>query len=58
MKIIIGMAEIADGKKKVTEAAEILSNAGIIDKATLLERLSVQRRLRASMPTWKRIRSS
>ena len=40
MKIIIGMAEIADGKKKVTEAAEILSNAGIIDKATLLERLS------------------
>lgn len=40
MKIIIGMAEIADRKKKVTEAAEILSNAGIIDKATLLERLS------------------
>lgn len=40
MKIIIGMAEIADGKKKVTEAAETLSNAGIIDKATLLERLS------------------
>lgn len=40
MKIIIGMAEIADGKKKVTEAAEILSNAGIIYKATLLERLS------------------
>jgi hypothetical protein len=40
MKIIIGMAEIADGKKKVTEAAETLSNAGILDKATLLERLS------------------
>lgn len=40
MNIIIGMAEIADGKKKVTEAAETLSNAGIIDKATLLERLS------------------
>ena len=58
MKIIIGMAEIADGKKKVTEAAEILSNAGIIDKATLLERLSDPKTLEGFNAYLERIRSS
>ena len=40
MKIIVGMAEIADGKKKVSEGVENLSNAGIVDRAALLEKLS------------------
>lgn len=40
MKIIVGMTEIADGKKKVSEGVENLNNAGIIDKVTLLEKLS------------------
>ena len=40
MKIIVGMAEIADGKKKVLEGVENLSNAGLVDRATLLEKLS------------------
>lgn len=40
MKIIVGMAEIADGKKKVFEGVENLSNAGIADRVILLERLS------------------
>ena len=41
MKIVVGMAEIADGRKKVSEGIENLSNAGIVDRATLLEKLSV-----------------
>ena len=41
MKIVVGMVEIADGKKKVSEGIENLSNAGIVDRATLLEKLSV-----------------
>lgn len=40
MKIIVGMAEIADGKKKVSEGVENLSNAGIADRVELLEKLS------------------
>ena len=40
MKIIVGMAEIADGKKKVSEGIENLSNAGVVDRAALLEKLS------------------
>ncbi len=40
MKIIVGMAEIADGKKKVSEGVENLSNAGLVDRAALLEKLS------------------
>lgn len=40
MKIIVGMTEIADGKKKVSEGVENLSNAGIIDREALLEKLS------------------
>ena len=40
MKIIFGMAEIADGKKKVSEGIETLSNAGIVDREALLEKLS------------------
>lgn len=40
MKIIVGMAEIADGNKKVSEGVENLSNAGVVDKKALLERLS------------------
>lgn len=40
MNIIVGMAEIADGKKKVSESVENLSNAGVVDKATLLEKLA------------------
>lgn len=40
MKIIVGMSEIADGKKKVSEGVETLSNAGIVDRAVLLEKLS------------------
>lgn len=39
-KIIIGMAEMADGKKKVSEGVENLSNAGIVDRMVLLEKLS------------------
>lgn len=41
MKIVVGMAEIADGKKKVSKGIENLNNAGIVDRATLLEKLSV-----------------
>ena len=41
MKIVVGMAEIADGRKNVSEGIENLSNAGIVDRATLLEKLSV-----------------
>lgn len=40
MKIIVGMAEIAAGKKKVLESVENLSKAGIIDRVVLLEKLS------------------
>lgn len=40
MKIIVGMAEIADGKKKVSEGVENLSSAGIVDRETLLKKLS------------------
>lgn len=40
MKIIVGMAEIADGKKKVSEGIENLCNAGVVDRAALLEKLS------------------
>lgn len=40
MKIIVGMAEIADGKKKVSEGIKNLSNAGVADRAALLEKLS------------------
>ena len=40
MKIIIGMAEIVDGKNKVAEGVETLSNAEVVDRATLLEKLS------------------
>ncbi len=40
MKIIAGMTEIADGKKKVSEGIENLSNAGIVDRIALLEKLS------------------
>ena len=40
MKIIVGMAEIADGKKKASEGIENLSNAGMTDRAALLEKLS------------------
>lgn len=40
MKVIVGMAEIADGKKKVSEGVENLSNAGIVERAALLEKLS------------------
>lgn len=40
MKIIVGMTEIADGKKKVAESIENLSNAGIVDRTALLEKLS------------------
>lgn len=40
MKIIVGMAEIADGTKKVSEGIENLSNAGVVDRAALLEKLS------------------
>lgn len=40
MKIIVGMAEIADGKKRVSEGVENLSNAGLVDRAALLEKLS------------------
>ena len=34
------MAEIDDGKKKVSEGIENLSNAGVVDRAALLEKLS------------------
>ena len=40
LKIIVGMAEIAEGKKKVLEGVENLSNAGIVDRVVLLEKLS------------------
>ena len=40
MKIIVGMTEIADVKKKVSEGVENLSNAGIVDREALLEKLS------------------
>ena len=40
MKIIVGMAEIADGKKKVSEGIETLSNAGVVDRKILFEKLS------------------
>lgn len=40
MKILVGMAGIADGKKKVSEGVENLSNAGIVDRTVLLEKLS------------------
>lgn len=40
LKIIVGMAEIAEGKKKVLEGVENLSNAGIVDRVILLEKLS------------------
>ena len=40
MKIIVGMAEIDDGKKRVSEGIENLSNAGVVDRAALLEKLS------------------
>lgn len=40
MKIIVGMAEIADGNKKVSEGIENLSNAGIVDREALLKKLS------------------
>ena len=40
MKILVGMAEIAAGKKKVSEGVENLSNAGIVDRMVLLEKLS------------------
>ena len=40
MKIIVGMAEIADGKEKVSEGIKNLSNAGVADRAALLEKLS------------------
>lgn len=39
IKIIVGMAEIADGKKKVSEGIENLSHAVIFDRAAL-EKLS------------------
>lgn len=40
MKIIVGMTEIADGKKKVSEGVENLSNAGIVDREALSKKLS------------------
>lgn len=40
MKIIVGMAEIVDGKKKVSEGVKNLSNAEIVDREALLEKLS------------------
>lgn len=40
MKIIVGMTEIADGKKKISEGIENLGNAGIVDRTVLLEKLS------------------
>lgn len=40
IKIIVGMTEIADGKKKVSESVENLSNAGIVNRVVLLENLS------------------
>ena len=40
MKILVGMAEIAAGKKKVSEGVENLSNAGIVDRMVLLKKLS------------------
>lgn len=40
IKIIVGMTEIADGKKKISEGIENLSNAGIVDREALLEILS------------------
>lgn len=40
MKILVGMAEIAAGKKKVLEGVENLSNAGIVDRMVLLKKLS------------------
>ncbi len=43
MNIIVGMAEIADGKKKVSEGVKNLSNAGIVDRVVLLEKLSDQK---------------
>ncbi len=39
MKIIVGMVEIADGKKKISEGVDNLSNAGIVDRVALLEKL-------------------
>ena len=39
-KIIVGMSEVIDGKKKVSEGIENLSQTGIVDRETLLERLS------------------
>ena len=52
MKIVVGMAEIADGRKKVSEGIENLSNAGIVDRANSLFRMC----LKASMLIWKTIR--
>lgn len=40
MKIIVGMAEIVAGKKKVSEGVENLRKVGIIDRVVLLEKLS------------------
>lgn len=40
MKIVLGMTEIADGKNKVSEGVQNLNNAGIVDGAALLEKLS------------------
>lgn len=40
VKIITGIAEIANGEKKVSEGVENLSNAGIVDRVVLLEKLS------------------
>ena len=40
MKIIVGMAEMADGKKKVSEGIKNLSNAWMVDRTALLEKLS------------------
>lgn len=45
MKILVGMAEIAAGKKKVSEGVENLSNAGIVDRMVLLKKLSDSYRL-------------
>lgn len=54
MKILVGMAEIAAGKKKVSEGVENLSNAGIVDRMVLLKKLSDSQTLEScKFAIWK-----
>ena len=49
MKLIVGMAEMSDGKKKVSEGGEAISNGGLVDRAAFFENYLIRKYLKASM---------